>query len=88
MFKGSDGLSVRKSVLLEQDGENRLRQIKKNENKADAFPAESLEREREKETLGHPLSVKEMLRKRICVSRFFQRMKWRKVKGHSRLSLS
>lgn len=48
MFKGSDGSSVHQRVLSEQEGENRMRQIKKNEREAHTFPAESLEGEREK----------------------------------------
>lgn len=48
VFKGSDVSSFPKSVLLEQEGENRMRQIKKNEREAHTFPAESLWGGREK----------------------------------------
>lgn len=89
MFKGSDGSSVHNSVLLEQEDENRQRQIKKNEKKAHISPAERLEGERKSETPGHLLSQRREWRlqlkrywERGFVSHFL-RMKLRKVKVHT-----
>ncbi len=86
---------VHKSVLSEQEGENRMRQIKENEREARTFPAESLEREREKcRHLDIPFQGgrgegyrKGDVQKRICAGVFF-RTKSRKVKRHSQPHLS
>lgn len=75
MFKGSDGSSVHKSVLSEQEGENEMRQIKRNEREAHTFPAESLEGERETLDIPFYRGEGEGNRKRGFVCKVFREQK-------------